>query len=217
MTRQFLFTLSILLYSVPHLLAQSPEAIQLWKRTSALLTSPQGHQVDLKMQILFGHDVEQELTGHLKIQEQKVRLDIDDSYLYVSDGHTGWLYLPEANEVQIDHPDPELLNQFHPMGLIQMTQSGQFEYEITGQSQQTPSILKMDFKPTDHNSLFSIITLWIDKQTAIPHHFTIRQKDGYSYDIELTNVDLSPIFSAEDFRFDIRKYPDAHIEDIRLD
>ncbi|MDR2496510.1 MAG: hypothetical protein LBD21_05220 [Tannerellaceae bacterium] len=131
------------------------------------------------------------------------------------DGLTQWVYLTEANEVNISTPEGEELRLTNPAVLIRDYRKGfKAEYggEATGRSGRM--IHQVELKPTGKSDIAGI-ELQIDKAGSLPSYIRISMKNGTYSAIRIANLQTGLSRPDGFFAFPEGKYPGAEVIDLR--
>jgi outer membrane lipoprotein-sorting protein len=134
------------------------------------------------------------------------------------DGKSVWVYLKDANEVQIDRFDPSATNEImSPQQIINLYETGQYIYAITGEEMiGNKSIINIEFKPKSKNSEYSKIRMGIDKSDN-PNYIKVFSKNSSTFTLVFKDVFYNKTYPNDVFAFKASKYPGVHIEDLRVD
>ena len=152
--------------------------------------------------------------GEIVIKGEKFRLVMDEQQI-VNNGEFVWTYIPDVNEVSIDNYDPET-NDINPAKILNAYKEG-FKYLYLndvadgGEMYQVVDLVPEDAK----NSQYFKIRLHINKKDSMLKSWTMFDKSGnkYNYDVENFTTNVNPDESF--FVFDVSKYKDIEIIDLR--
>ena len=156
-------------------------------------------------------------TGKLVQYGNKFYASADDQEIYC-DGKTVWVYLKDANEVQINKYDPKAANELmSPQQIIQMYEKGEYIYAITGEEViGKKKLTNIEFKPKSKNSEYSKIRLGVDKGDN-PDYIKVFSKNSSTFTLIFKEVLYNKAYKNDYFAFNAKKYPGVHIEDLRVD
>ena len=165
---------------------------------------------------LVGQKTEKQ-KGKIIQSGKKFFASTGDQEIYC-DGKTVWVYLKDANEVQINNYDPKTGGEFmSPQQIINMYETGQFIYAITGEETiGNKKITNIEFKPRSKNSEYSKIRIGIDK-TDNPNYIKVFSKNSSTFTLVFKEVIYNKTYQNDSFAFSAKKYPGVHIEDLRVD
>ena len=134
-----------------------------------------------------------------------------------NDGEALWMFLPDRNEVQINDYEGEGEDEegyfVSPLGILKQYKGDTYEYRISAKDGWHTEI---EFKPTDEFSDYAKFRLSIDTKKNEITEVVAFGKDGSKATIVITDVNLSPQISDQLFIFDVSKYPDVIVEDLRM-
>ena len=134
------------------------------------------------------------------------------------DGKTVWMYMKDANEVQVNTFDPNATDELMtPQRIIKMYETGEYMYAITGEETiGNKKLTNIEFKPKNKNSEYSKIRLGIDK-TDNPDYIKVFSKNSSTFTLVFKEVLFNKAYQNDSFAFNAKKYPGVHIEDLRVD
>lgn len=146
---------------------------------------------------------------------RKFKITMSNSDIYC-DGITKWLYMKDVEEINITSADfdSDDMNdnpvKFFTVNRKDMKYS--YKQTITENQKQLDEI---DFYPKDRNAAYSIIRLHIEKTTKHPLRIKYFGKDGNNYTVNVNKITPNLTIDDKTFDFDVKKYPDAEIVDLR--
>ena len=175
-------------------------------------------EVDFELELELPEQETEIQNGSVIQQGEKYKLDIEDRAIY-SNGEAVWLHLKRNNEVQINDPEmDEDSGLMSPKDMLQLYESGEFEYAITAEPLLNgKKNTQIDFKPMDRDSEFSKMSLFVDKKSKKMSQMKVFSKDGSRYTLKIIDIRANMNYSPEIFAFDESKYPGIHVEDLRID
>lgn len=191
-----------------------PEAKLILDRINSKLDALESLKVDFDMEIYIpGQEVDLQ-KGTLKQKKDFFFFDISSQSI-VANGEAVYVYLKEDNEIQINDPDfgddGSLLS---PAQMMRLYETEAFYYAITGVD---GNISVVEFKPQDEFSDYSKLRIAIDTKKDEMQSLEIFSKDGSKIILKVNQITLNPNLSKSDFAFELSKYPNAYIEDLRID
>lgn len=210
-----IFVIVLMLLANLNAAGQSEEAKSLLNNVIERMGEKPGLDANFSLSIFYGSELEQEESGQIRLSGDNIELELD-KYIYLSDGVSSWTYLKERNEVQINDITEDDFSVYNPLALLNHLFEGGYSYEITNREEQADGSFfsRLDLKPEDRESAYARVSIGIDEKLDLPLNFTLIQKDGYRYFIEMAEIrDLDDDMR---FVFDASKYPDVIIEDLRL-
>jgi len=162
---------------------------------------------------------EAEIQNGLVIQQgDNYKLELDDRAIY-SNGEYVWLHIKKNNEVQINDAEmDEDAGLMSPKDMLQLYESGEFIYGITGEPLiDGKKTTQIDFKPLDSDSEFSKMSLFVDKKSKKMSQMKVFSKDGSRYTLKINDITPNKKYVPAIFAFDESQFPGIHVEDLRID
>lgn len=156
--------------------------------------------------------------GSVKQSIDKYRLELQDQTI-ISDGATLWYHIKSNNEVQVNTVDPDAeSDMLSPRDLMRIYEAEDYKYVLTNETyEKGKPVQQIEFKPTDRDSEYSKLRLTVDKKANEIVRIKTFGKDGSRFTFELDELTPNIAFAGNTFKFDASKYPDIHIEDLRID
>ena len=150
------------------------------------------------------------------IQKDKKFLFQNSEQEYYGNGDDIWIYIPSQNEVQINDFEEDDTEDYFitPLDLLNQYTNGQYEYKLTSQKK---GLAEIEFKPLDEFSDYSKFRINVKLDKNEIEQIVAFGKDASRVDILITDVKRDLDYSDTTFEFDLSKYPDVHVEDLRLD
>lgn len=157
--------------------------------------------------------------GELWIKGDMFKMDVDNT-ITISDGKSRWVYLPEAEEVNVSNVekgedlDPEELFLVDPLSIFTMYKKG-FKYVISGtQSIEGKEHSVVDLSPEDLNKPYFKIKCWISNDynyNALKYF----QKDGTRITLQLKQTKTDEKYKDALFIFNEKDHPNVEVIDLR--
>ncbi len=158
-------------------------------------------------------DIFEEQEGNIKIDSNRFRLEINKQ-IVISDGINQWIYLKEANEVQIMEYDAED-DMMSPNKLFTIYEQGYKSEYIELKEIDSKKIHIIDLFSIESNA-FRKIQLQIDSNTLQLFNIILHDKNGGSFTYLIT--DFKTNFEKNnnnEFLFNLTEYPDVEVIDLR--
>lgn len=156
--------------------------------------------------------------GEVIVKGDKFRLTFVEQEI-VSNGKVIWTYIPDEDfpEVTIDNYNPET-SDINPTKILNAYKKG-FKYLYLNDIEEGGKVYQLiDLISEDKNAVFFKIRLQIDKTGQLLKKWTIFEKDTGTRIIFEVNNFTTGINPGEDvFEFDVEKYDDIVVVDMRLD
>jgi outer membrane lipoprotein-sorting protein len=152
--------------------------------------------------------------GIINMQGEKFALSTPGILTWY-DGRTQWVYLQDANEVNISSPEGDDLRMTNPIVLIRDYRKGfrsAYKGEATGTSGRM--VHHLELTPSGKSDI-SAIELHIDKANSLPSYIRINMKNGTYSAIRISNLKTGLSRAEGFFSFPKADYPDAEIIDLR--
>ena len=158
--------------------------------------------------------VSENFTGVITIKGNKFLLVMDEQTI-INDGTTVWTYLPDVNEVNIDNYDPDI-GDISPSMIYTAYQSG-YKYLFLEEISIGSNVYEIvDLVPEDaKNNQYFKIRMEISKKDKTLKSWTMFDKSGNSYKYNITEFDPSLNPSDSYFVFDVTKYKNVEVIDLR--
>ncbi len=162
---------------------------------------------------------EETYKGELWIKGDKFKMVVDETITFC-DGKNRWVYLPEANEVNIsiieknDDLDPEERFLVEPLSLFTIYERG-FKYNISGtQIIKDISYSVVDLSPEDLDKPYFKIKCWISDAYD---YYAVKyfQKDGTRIALQLLDFKSDEKLKDDFFTFNTSDYANVEVIDLR--
>lgn len=157
--------------------------------------------------------IDESYSGTISVKGDMYRLNLAEQEV-INDGETIWTYLPEVNEVNIDHNDPEA-GDITPSSIYEIYKEG---YKYLLLNEVTIGGVKynvVDLVPNDKDAQYFKIRLEIAVGTNLLRQFTLFDKEGSEYSYLITNFNKDVNLPDEYFKFDLSKHKDVDVIDLR--
>ena len=201
-------------YSQASVEQSDPEAKQLLERLSTKMDQYEAYKVDFDMLLDIPDQEDENQTGFLLHAGNQFIFDIPSQKI-VANNKSVFVHLKKEKEIQINDPDfgddGSLLS---PAQMMRLYETEDFIFVITDQNEAKTTI---EFKPTDEYSDYSKVKVVIDRNKVVMDKMTIFSKDGSRIFLSIHQLIANPEISANAFNFDVSKYPNCYVEDLRID
>ena len=216
--KRITITLSILLLLLTPLVAQSPEVLkarEILDKVSARTKSYTTIKADfsftlenLQAQITDTHN------GAILIKGDKYKVNLMGVDTYFN-GNTMWMYMKEANEVNISGPDMMEDDSLNPATIFSIYEEG-FKYMHAGETTLNGKRVDIiDLFPEKRNQPYTRIKLFIYKDNLQFARIMQIGRDGNNYIIDVKKMETNVPADDSLFRFDASKHPGVEIVDLR--
>lgn len=191
-----------------------PRATQILNSVSATYKELRSAKADFSIRVESPNAKTSDVqTGTLFMKGNKFKLSLKNQEV-ISDNVTIWTYLKEANEVQVNHYEPDE-NTITPMQLFTLYEKD-FLYAFTDEKQmQGKTIQFIELTPLDKTKPYFKVRLGIDKATRMVQNAVVFDKNGNRYYYEIKSFTANPQLADSFFHFDPRAYPGIEVVDLR--
>ena len=173
--------------------------------------------ITIDFDIILQYPEEDPITYESKVVESdgKWFFENEEQKIY-QDGDDIWVYIPSKNEVQINDYDPEESEDYFvsPVGIIRQYKDGGHKYQI---SDKKGSNTFIELIPTDEFSDYAKIRLMIHTSSNEVKQVEVFNKDGSVAVVVVKTITTDIPYESSFFDFDVSKYADITVEDLRLD
>ena len=173
--------------------------------------------ITIDFDVIMKFPEEDAITYVSKVVESKGKwyFENEEQKIY-QDGKDIWVYIPSKNEVQINDYDPAESEDYFvsPVSIIRQYKDGGHKYQI---SEKTSTTTFIELIPTDEFSDYAKIRLMITNSSHEVKQVEVFNKDGSVAAVVVKNITTDKPYDASFFDFDVSKYPDIIVEDLRLD
>ena len=194
-----------------------PEAKKILDRVRKKYQAYKTVQIDFTLTTEVPGAGKESFKGSVSQQGKMFRLEMPQQII-TTDGVTSWTYLSGLNEIQINDYDPDDDNGLlSPKQLLTRYQKGDFLYAITNKVTKNGRLYThIEFKPLDRQSDYTKLRLVIDDKSSRIIRIKAFTRDGSRFTFSFSNTRINKPLEASYFRLNPKKYPDAHVEDLRL-
>ncbi|MCC8172084.1 MAG: hypothetical protein LIP00_09950 [Parabacteroides sp.] len=156
----------------------------------------------------------EKIIGIIDMQGEKFKLITPDMHTFF-DGATQWVYMKEADEVNVSTPSGDDLLLLNPALLLKNYQSG---FRIVKQSEATgrngKPVYEIELVPLKKKDITHII-LQLDKGTFLPAGIRVFSKGDIITSVYITDIKKGVNQPGSFFVFKEADYPNAEIIDLR--
>ena len=156
----------------------------------------------------------QSMTGSLYQSMDKYLLQME-GYSITSNGVIRWVYDSTNNEVNLYNAKTQS-GPATPLDYLSLYKDENFSYrladEYAGKDEHC-----IEFKPTEKYSDYSKFRITFGAITSTPKRIEIFEKGGIRTDMRVTEITVLEEIVNKNFEFDLSRYPNIHIEDLRID
>ncbi|WP_027473376.1 LolA family protein [Saccharicrinis fermentans] len=159
-------------------------------------------------------NIQEEYAGTISIKGDKYKANLMDVDTYF-DGKTLWTHMIDAEEVNIDEPDPDDEETLNPASIFTIYQTG-FKYAYLGEKEiNGTAIYSIDLYPLNRDKPYSRIRLDIKKEALQINKIQQIGKDGNNYTISIDQLESNTPMDDSMFVYDENANPNVDIIDMR--
>ncbi|WP_430935124.1 LolA family protein [Saccharicrinis sp. 156] len=159
-------------------------------------------------------DIQEEYTGTIFIKGDKYKANLMDVDTYF-DGKTLWTHMIDAEEVNIDEPDPDDEETLNPASIFTIYQTG-FKYAYLGEKDSNgTAVYSIDLYPINRDKPYSRIKLEITKDNMQINKIQQISKDGNNYTILINKLESNTPMDDSMFVYNESANPNVDIIDMR--
>ncbi len=133
----------------------------------------------------------------------------------ISDNKTSWTYAKDVNEVTISNVDHSN-SSMTPAKIFTNFYDKDFLYRLNGETTEKGKVLQnIELTPTDKSKNFFKVLVDVDKKNQTLARMKVFEKNGNRYTYEITNFTPNGAVKDDLFTFDVKKYPNVEVVDLR--
>lgn len=196
--------------------AQQNGAVQLLDRAAASYSQKGGVDAAFHIDVLeYGGAVSTSFDGTIQLKGSKFRLVVPGEMMCWFDGRNEWLYLLDAQEVNLSNPSEEELLQLNPVNVFLLYKHG-FDARLMGdKTWKGKTVQPVVLTPQDKASDLRDIEVYFEKNTLQPMHIRVTNKDLSGSVVEVTKYVSGQSYAEAMFVFPQKEYPTAEVIDLR--
>lgn len=196
--------------------AQENAAVQLLQRAGDNYQKNGGVDAAFHLVVLEpGGAQADDFDGTIQLKGNKFKLDVPDEMITWFDGRNQWLYLIQAEEVNLSNPDEEELLMINPVNVFLLYRHGYDCRLESDRNYQGKAVRAVTLRPQDKQSDLSDILVYFDKVSLQPCHIRITNKDRSGSIIQITRYKPGQSYPDSKFVFQQKDYPEAEVIDLR--
>lgn len=207
--------LAALLLSLPLFSQSNAESKAIMDKAFAGFETSKGIQLSFKTssQDADGNTYQPE-SGTAFIKGNRFKLEMESMNIWF-DGVTQWVFIKEANEVNISKPDGQEVAAVSPLALLGMYKNGyMLKAPISKTIKDTP-VWQIEMIPSAGNRDFKVVVASINKKDHTVMQVILTAANGMKTQIDLSGYNANHQFDDALFRFDKTTYPGVEIVDLR--
>lgn len=203
--------LAALLLSLPLFSQSNAESKAIMDKAFAGFETSKGIQLSFKTssQDADGNTYQPE-SGTAFIKGNRFKLEMESMNIWF-DGVTQWVFIKEANEVNISKPDGQEIAAVSPLALLGMYKNGyMLKAPISKTIKDTP-VWQIEMIPSAGNRDFKVVVASINKKDHTVMQVILTAANGMKTQIDLSGYNANHQFDDALFRFDKTTYPGVEI------
>jgi outer membrane lipoprotein-sorting protein len=207
--------LAALLLSLPLFSQSNAESKAIMDKTFAGFETSKGIQLSFKTssQDVDGNTYQPE-SGTAFIKGNRFKLEMESMNIWF-DGTTQWVFIKEANEVNISKPDGQEVAAVSPLALLGMYKNGYIlKAPISKTIKDTP-VWQIEMIPSAGNRDFKVVAASINKKDHTVMQVILTAANGMKTQIDISGYNANHQFDDALFRFDKTTHPGVEIVDLR--
>ena len=198
--------------------ASDPKAKALLEKVKKLYESYESIESSFTLSLKMAEQAKEEVQkGKICQQGEKYRVDMGKQTVW---GDAKIIWLKVDNTVQIMNSSGKNTSQMMSMkDLMSIYEKKDYVYTIMGESTEgwSKKATLITFKPTNRKGDYTQIRVAIDQKTNQVVSITTFGKDQSRYKLSIEQPTTNKKYAADFFTFDKSKFPNAKIEDLRVD
>lgn len=209
------FILLCLTFALSSMLAAQDKAIAILEKAGAVYQESNGSQASFVIDIQEPGGVSGgQIEGKIQLKKNMFKLEIDEMITWF-DGKNQWLYIKEAQEVNLSNPGEEELLSINPINVFQWYKHG-FTPRFVGEKKlDEKNVLHILQTPQESHSDVKSIDVYFDKSNYQPVYVRIQMKDLSGSVIRISNYKTGLNYPDALFVFQQKEYPGAEVIDLR--
>ena len=194
-----------------------PEATKILDKVSKKYEAYKSIEATFSLIIEIPEEPKENQKGVMKTQGEKYNVDLEGMSM-ICDGESFWMHNKRNEEVQLNDPPEEDEDGFlSPQEFYSFYKKGDYVYALTNAiTENGKPLLQIEFKPLDEDSEYSKIRMTVEKKSSTVKRVKVFSKDGSRFTLKINKLTPNKKFAAADFVFDKSKYPNVHVEDLRM-
>jgi outer membrane lipoprotein-sorting protein len=158
--------------------------------------------------------VKETKKGTFYMKGPKYRVEIAGQQI-ICDNKTCWTYMKETKEVQVSNYNPNE-QTLSPAKLFTNFYDKEYTYKYTGTKKVSGKNCDMiEMTPTNKSKQFSKVELAIESSSSTIVGGNIWEKNGNTYNYEVSGFTPNAKVGDDMFTFDAKKYPGVEVVDLR--
>lgn len=215
MMKRNILTIALLLFSFASFPQSPGEAEALLDKTYAAFEASQGILLSFTSTTLEADGTPSMVqSGKAFIKGNRFKLEMEAMDIWF-DGETQWVWMKEANEVNISNPTEQEVASISPLALLSMYKKGYTLKAPLSKRVNGKNVYLVEMQPAVSNKDFKAVSVAIDKDSHTLRQVILTLSNGMTNKIDITNYNANHPFSDTEFKFDKNVHPKIEIIDLR--
>ncbi len=210
-----LFLLTALFLSLPLFSQRNAEAIAIMDKAYAGFEKSKGIELLFETTTIDadGNTYPTE-TGKAYIKGDRFKLEMEAMHIWF-DGETQWVFIKDANEVNISKPVGQEIAAVSPLALLGMYKNGYLLKAPVSKTVNHNPVYQIEMQPATGNKDFKMVTASINKNNFTVVQVVLTATNGVQTQINISRYNANYQFNDALFRFDKTAHPGVEIVDLR--
>lgn len=161
-----------------------------------------------------GGNTYQPESGTAFIKGDRFKLEMESMNIWF-DGATQWVFIKEANEVNISKPDGQEVAAVSPLALLGMYKNGYILKVPVSKTINGTPVWQIEMTPSAGNRDFKVVAASINKKNYTVMQVVLTAANGMKTQIDISGYNANHQFDDALFRFDKTAHPGVEIVDLR--
>lgn len=193
---------------------KTPDTRKILDKTAALFTGKGGVKAIFKADNFSNGNLQGSISGTMCILGNKFQMSTPEIITWYN-GETQWSYIKASEEVNVNVPTPEEQQNLNPYTFIGLYKKG-YGYQLKETNLRGKACYEITLTAQNKQKHPYVIIMDIDKNIHVPMCIRIQpQKEDKWTRISIHQFHTGQSFSANDFEFNPKDYPQAEIIDLR--
>lgn len=194
--------------------AVDPHAKVVLNKASEKFNTSKGFKAKLSIVVDNQQNGKKEtVPADLLLKSEKFKLTISNVETYY-DGKTEYVHLIKEKEVNVSEPKEEEIKDINPLLMLKSYQKD-YKMKFIGESRMNNKIVEeVDLYPNDRSKSFSILKVYIDKETSLPVSIKTKGKNGIDTILNIVSYSFTNL-DDKNFVFDFNSNKDVEVIDLR--
>lgn len=210
-----LILFTVLFLSLPLFSQRNAEAVAIMDKAFAGFEKSQGIELLFETTTIDADgDTYPPEKGKAYIKGNRFKLEMEDMNIWF-DGETQWVFMKDANEVNISKPNSQEIATISPLALLGMYKNGYtLKAPVSKVLNQIP-VYQIEMQPTSGNKDLKVVIASINKNFHTLVQVVLTAVNGMKTQINISHYNANYQFDDTFFRFNKTVHPGVEIVDLR--